>query len=89
MPRFVIAVTSADIVVIFDSDWNPQNDLQVSRKSTRYALTFFLDVCVTNNLSMNLLLISQLDHLGDGQSPQNWYVFCCLSADMMQTKFLL
>ena len=35
----VINLTAADTVIIFDSDWNPQNDLQVRprRPSTREA----------------------------------------------------
>lgn len=30
-----INLTAADTCIIFDSDWNPQNDLQVGRTKTR------------------------------------------------------
>lgn len=31
-----INLTAADTCIIFDSDWNPQNDLQVSRELTEW-----------------------------------------------------
>lgn len=33
-----INLTAADTCIIFDSDWNPQNDLQVSQHKVQYHL---------------------------------------------------
>jgi predicted benzoate:H+ symporter BenE len=37
-----ITLTAADVAIIYDSDWNPQADLQVRRRSARrtHAIVF-------------------------------------------------
>ena len=34
-----ITLTAADVVIIYDSDWNPQNDLQAQARSHRIGQT--------------------------------------------------
>lgn len=36
-----INLTAADTVIIFDSDWNPQNDLQVRSRFSLYSFSDF------------------------------------------------
>ena len=38
-----INLATADIVVLFDSDWNPQMDLQVTRNIMQYK---YIDSCI-------------------------------------------
>ena len=61
-----ITLTAADTVIIFDSDWNPQNDLQaqVSSPSVRLCL---LILCPHQP---NCLLFDE----SSGAMPPHWYV---------------
>lgn len=59
-----INLTAADTVIIFDSDWNPQNDLQVFIRVSLlsiiafYLLCFSFDCKGPDLLDSNLLLLA-------------------------------
>ena len=60
-----INLTAADTVIIYDSDWNPQNDLQVEIRE------FFLDIIFL--LSSHIYVyFKNFVTLGTGKMSQNW-----------------
>ena len=48
-------LTTADTVVIFDSDWNPQNDLQAQARAHR--------IGQKNQVSLSLALLTRINQL--------------------------
>lgn len=68
-----INLTAADTCIIFDSDWNPQNDLQVKTKNTlftisslRTSLVVFLDFrkCLRKSIKGMFYITSAAPALG-------------------------
>lgn len=49
-----INLTAADTCVIFDSDWNPQNDLQVQANDALYSMRMLLCVYFLNRFYLRL-----------------------------------
>lgn len=44
-----INLASADTVIIYDSDWNPHNDIQVCSVTTRSTIFFVFDWIIGDN----------------------------------------
>ena len=59
-----INLATADTVVIFDSDWNPQNDLQAMSRAHRIGQKD------TVNIYRCLLQIASFETKGDQQQPE-------------------
>lgn len=53
-----INLASADTVVIFDSDWNPQNDLQAQARAHRIGQKRQVSLTVVNHDPMSLVFCS-------------------------------
>lgn len=56
-----INLTAADTVIIYDSDWNPQNDLQV---------IFYFKLILLVFLLFNVII--EFEFIGPGTLSQNW-----------------